>query len=106
MTLPKESRKLIFIVVYQKNSSIIIEIKDSGGGIEEDIIDKIFEPYFTTKHKSLGTGIGLYMTQSIITKHLNGEIVVQNVDYEYESEEYCGAEFRIVLNSKNSDGGF
>ncbi len=97
VTLPKESRKLIFIDVYQKNSSILIEIKDSGGGIKKDIIDKIFEPYFTTKHQSLGTGIGLYMTESIITKHLNGKIAAINTEYEYEGIKYMGAKFIIEI---------
>ncbi len=98
VTLPKSAKKLIFIKTYLKDDRAIIEIKDNGGGIEENIMDKIFEPYFTTKHKSIGTGIGLYMTQSIITKHLDGDISVQNVEYEYEGEKYSGAEFRIALN--------
>ncbi len=98
ITLPKSAKKLIFIKIYLKNNKVIIEIKDNGGGIEEDIINKVFEPYFTTKHKSIGTGIGLYMTQSIITKHLDGDISVKNVEYEHEGEKYLGAEFRIALN--------
>ncbi len=98
VTLPKESKKLIFINIYKKDKSVIIDIKDNAGGVAEDIIDKIFEPYFTTKHKSQGTGIGLYMTESIITKHLDGNLSVKNCEYEYDGENYKGAQFRIALH--------
>jgi len=100
VTLPKESRRLIFINIYLKDSNIIIEIKDNGGGIPENIIDKVFEPYFTTKHKSQGTGIGLYMTETIITKHFNGKILVDNVKYQYDGVTYTGARFIIKLPIK------
>ena len=99
VTLPENRERLIFIKIYQKQDNIIIKIKDSGGGIKKDIIDKIFDPYFTTKHKSQGTGIGLYMTQSIIAKHLNGKIGVKNLTYFYEEKKQVGAEFTIKLKT-------
>ncbi len=86
-----------FISLKKIDNKAIISFKDSAGGITEDIQDKIFEPYFTTKHRSQGTGIGLYMTYQIITTNFNGEVTVKNCDYEYESQQYTGAEFKLIL---------
>ena len=89
--------KYIFIDVYKKDKNIIIKVKDNAGGIPEDIIDRVFEPYFTTKHKSQGTGIGLYMSEEIISKHLQGEILVSNCISVIDEKEYIGAEFVISI---------
>jgi signal transduction histidine kinase len=56
----------------------IVKIQDNGGGVEDSIIEKIFEPYFTTRHKTQGTGIGLYMSKNIIERNMNGHINVRN----------------------------
>ena len=60
------------------NNSTIITVTDNAGGIREDIISKIFNPYFTTKHQSQGTGLGLHMSKEIIEKHLNGKLSAKN----------------------------
>jgi signal transduction histidine kinase len=58
----------------------LFEIKDNAGGIKDENIEKIFEPYFTTKHKSQGTGLGLFMSKMIVEKSLEGEISHKNLD--------------------------
>ncbi|AXX95363.1 PAS domain S-box protein [Arcobacter ellisii] len=93
--------KTIFIDIYQKDDKKVIKIYDNAGGIKEDVINHIFEPYFTTKHKSVGTGIGLYMSEEIITKQLNGQIFVSNRIFTYKNKEYTGAEFKIIIKKCN-----
>lgn len=58
----------------------LIKIEDNGGGIALEYMDRIFEPYFTTKHAKQGTGIGLYMTKMIIENSMNGIIAVHNTE--------------------------
>ena len=94
----ESQRRLIFININKKDNLLNIEIKDNGRGIDENIIDRIFEPYFTTKHQSQGTGIGLYMSEEIIRTHLNGNIIVSNESYTYENIDYIGAKFTIKIN--------
>ena len=60
------------------DSYAIVKIEDNGGGIKNDILEKIFEPYFTTRHKTQGTGIGLYMSKNIIERSMDGFINVIN----------------------------
>jgi signal transduction histidine kinase len=93
----KEGEKYIFIDIFKKEENIFIQIKDNAGGIKEDIIGRIFEPYFTTKHKSQGTGIGLYMSDEIITKHMNGKLEVENSTFEYNNKTFTGALFTIKI---------
>ena len=89
--------KYIIIDVYKKENNLIINIKDSAGGIDEEIIDKIFEPYFTTKHKFNGTGIGLYMSKLLVEKHLKGTIKAVNEEFTFMDKIHKGALFEIVL---------
>uniref|UniRef100_UPI004047DDC1 PAS domain S-box protein n=1 Tax=Aliarcobacter sp. TaxID=2321116 RepID=UPI004047DDC1 len=93
----KDEKKYIFIDVYFDDKYMFISILDNAGGIDESIIDKVFEPYFTTKHKSMGTGIGLYMSEEIITKHMHGEIIVSNETYTHDNIDFKGANFCIKI---------
>jgi len=93
----KIKERYIFLDILRKNNKVYIVIKDNGTGIKENVIKKIFEPYFTTKHQGQGTGLGLYMTREIIIKSLNGSIKAENVDFEYKDKKYKGAQFTIEI---------
>ncbi len=93
----KDMEKYIFIDIYKEQNQAILIIKDSAGGIKEDILNRIFEPYFTTKHKSQGTGIGLYMSLEIIQKHMDGTLTATNEEFTYENKDFKGAMFKIIL---------
>ncbi|MBF0565268.1 MAG: PAS domain S-box protein [Nitrospirae bacterium] len=91
--LGKEDGEII-TDVSKESDKYIIKIKDNGGGIPLEIIDKIFEPYFTTKSEMKGTGIGLYMAKVIIENNMDGKIVCDNIEN--------GAMFTIEI--KNNSG--
>jgi signal transduction histidine kinase len=96
-------QKYVFIKSYQEEEYNIVQIMDNSGGIDETIISKIFDPYFTTKHQSQGTGIGLYMSKYIIEKHMKGNLSVNNQEFFVDNTSYYGACFKIALPiSKNS----
>jgi signal transduction histidine kinase len=79
----------VIVQTKMENNNIFISIRDNAKGIDVDIINKIFEPYFTTKEEGKGTGIGLYMSKIIIENNMNGKIEVSN--------EENGANFTIKL---------
>ncbi|MDH5560609.1 MAG: PAS domain-containing sensor histidine kinase [Deltaproteobacteria bacterium] len=83
------ANNIININIEDFNDNIEINIKDQAGGIKPAIINRIFDPYFTTKKLGKGTGLGLYISKSIIEKCFNGSIEVRNVDK--------GAQFTITL---------
>jgi signal transduction histidine kinase len=70
----------IDIEIKNGNNYALVKIKDNAGGVDSSIIDKIFEPYFTTRHQTQGTGIGLYMSKNIIERNMNGYINVTNIE--------------------------
>ena len=84
-------RAVIEIKIYKENETLFISIFNNCGNIDEKIIERIFEPYFSTKFENQGTGIGLYMTKVIIEKNMNGKIEAINKD--------DGVEFLIRLNA-------
>ena len=56
----------------------MLQIEDNAGGIDQTIIDKIFDPYFTTKFKSKGVGLSLYMSKIIVEKSMDGSLEAEN----------------------------
>lgn len=93
----KEDEKLLFIKAAIIKDELELCIRDNGGGIDETIIEHIFEPYFTTKHQSQGTGIGLYMSHNMVVEHMKGRIKVKNVTFEYNQQMHKGVDFYIYL---------
>jgi signal transduction histidine kinase len=77
------------IICSHKSDSALVTFKDNGGGIPSEILEKIFDPYFTTKFMSQGTGMGLYISKMIIEKHMGGRILIAN--------DAAGAEVTIEL---------
>jgi len=79
----------IVISAFRDRNSTVVTVADNGGGIPEEVMGKIFDPYFTTKGPQLGTGIGLFMSKSIIERNMGGRLMVRN--------SADGAEFRIEV---------
>jgi two-component system, NtrC family, C4-dicarboxylate transport sensor histidine kinase DctB len=94
-------KKIVYIKLYEQKEFIFIEFHDNAGGVKDEINNKIFDPYFTTKHQTQGTGIGLFMSNEIISKHFKGEIYNENATFSLDNEIYMGANFIIKL-PKNS----
>ena len=85
-------KKRLIVRTYAQQDKQILEVQDNAGGIPEDVVDQIFFPYFSTKNKLNGTGLGLYMSRMIIEDHLGGKLTVVNKD--------GGACFRVELNER------
>lgn len=92
----KPHNPTIELELKQTDDCIYLYIRDNGGGIKTEPIEKIFEPYFSTKQSNQGTGIGLYMSKMIVEKSMLGSLEAQNID--------GGAEFIITLDKKSIRG--
>ena len=71
---------LITIKTNDRDENIDISICNNGKGIDDEIMKSIFEPYFTTKSEKTGTGLGLYMSRTIVQKHLHGTLLAKNIE--------------------------
>jgi signal transduction histidine kinase len=98
-----KDRKIIIKVERKQKPEpmVMITFTDNGGGVDEEIVDRIFEPYFTTKHKSTGTGIGLYMSKQIIEKQMHGLMTMKNITSKMGTNKiYRCAQFIIAIPLK------
>jgi signal transduction histidine kinase len=93
----ESQKKCMFIETLMCEDRAEIRIKDNAGGIAAEVLPKIFEPYFTTKHQSQGTGLGLHMTYKLIVEGMSGTIKADNVTFSHENNEYRGVEFVITI---------
>ena len=91
-----DNNRIIKINIFDDNGYVYTSICDNGGGIQDSVLPKIFEPYFTTKEESNGTGLGLYMSKLIIEEHLCGKIEA--------SSTHDGVCFVIKLPVDNGEG--
>ena len=85
----KVAEPRVVIRLSKEKERAVMTISDNAGGIPEEIIDTIFDPYFTTKGPEKGTGLGLYMSKTIIEKNMGGRLTARNAA--------DGAEFRIEV---------
>jgi PAS domain S-box-containing protein len=96
-TKEENEDKYIFITTKREENGICIDILDNAGGVQEDILNRIFEPYFTTKHQSFGTGLGLSMSYEIIVTKYKGNISIGNKKFIHNEAQYKGACFTICF---------
>jgi len=90
-------KKHLLVSTTKTSTHILIKIYDNAGGIDKATLPSIFDPYFTTKHKAQGTGIGLYMSKEMIEKHMKGTLNASNRSFVVDGTEYIGACFTIAL---------
>ena len=87
--------KKIMVNLYEENNTIFLSIEDNAGGIPKEILDKIFDPYFSTKKEKNGTGLGLYMSKIIIQDQMHGKLFAKNTQN--------GAKFVIEIQGNKDD---
>ena len=84
----------IDVALKKEKGEVILQISDNAGGIDSTHLHRIFDPYFTTKHKSMGTGLGLYIAKMIIEKNMSGRLTAENTQ--------TGASFKIILEQADA----
>ena len=97
----KMDDRFIEIELIEQSGNINISIIDNGGGIDTEIQDKVYEPYFTTKHQHAGIGISLYLAHQLIGNYFNGLISNENINCSFENKDYKCTKF--ILDFKIND---
>jgi len=92
LTEERVAAPAIHVRLFSEDGRAVVTVRDNGGGITENVLPRIFDPYFSTKEPGKGTGIGLYMSKVIIEQNMGGSLSAYNVS--------GGAEFRIVIRSE------
>jgi C4-dicarboxylate-specific signal transduction histidine kinase len=82
----------VTISAKEVDNKVTIKFKDNAGGVDEKIINRLTEPYFSTKFANQGTGLGLYMSEMIIRNTFNGELIMKNLN--------GGLETKIIVEKK------
>jgi len=95
----RSAEKKISISCFSNDDMLGIEFCDNAGGIDEQIFDRLFEPYFTTKEPGKGTGIGLYMSKTILQKSFSGDMKLENI---YQNDLRIGLRCTVFINQKES----
>lgn len=93
--LENSNDKVIYICAKNVDNKVQINIKDSGHGIKKEMINHLFQPYSSTKHKSLGTGLGLFVVYKTIKNIMQGKVFAKNSSFEYKNKQYSGANIQI-----------
>lgn len=97
--MQKSKNRQLCIVAREDEERVIVCVEDNAGGIDDSIIDKIFEPYFTTKVHTGGTGIGLYMSSMIVRQSFGGSICVESIINENKK---IGTRFVLIFPKINA----
>jgi PAS domain S-box-containing protein len=95
-TIDRKYPRYIKLSTFNNKEHLVVTIHDNGNGIPNNILTKVFDPYFTTKHQSQGTGLGLFMTHNILKK-MDTDIEVINKNFIIENHSYYGACFSIYF---------
>jgi len=101
----EEDRSVGIDIGTSDTGEIVIRVQDNGGGIDDAIIHRIFEPYFTTKHKSQGTGLGLHMVHRLVVEGMGGTLEVETIACTKVGSQTRGAAFTIVLPKSDETSG-
>lgn len=95
--------KILYVKLEQYGNNVIITLKENSNSVDEEVIDKLFQPFITSEHNKKGTCLGLYLAYKLICENLNGDLKVTPTTFTYENEEQQGLSFCITLPLHNKE---